>query len=101
MLLYNITISLDNEICEECILWLKTDIIPLIMQTGYFTSFQMWKLLLAEEQENTTYALQFQCENPALLNDYLKKWAPTFQAKIDEKYKDKYVIFRTLLEEVK
>jgi len=101
MLLYNITVSIDNDTHEEWIGWVKTTIAPLIMQTGYFVGYEIWKVLLAEETDNTTYAVQFRCTSPKLLNEYVQKVAPKFQAMLDEKYKNKYVIFRTLLEEVK
>ncbi|MEI6817944.1 MAG: DUF4286 family protein, partial [Bacteroidota bacterium] len=59
---------------------------------------RMLKVLDEEDNGGATYSVQYYCDS---MEDYLlykELHAPALQAKSLEKYKDKFIGFRTLLE---
>ena len=101
MILYNVTINIEEEIEEEWLLWMKDKHIPDVMATGFFTESKLYKLL-SEVPESTsiTYSIQYYAPSIKQVNDYLKKSAPDLIAEHQNKYRNKFVAFRTVLESV-
>ncbi len=99
MIIYNVTVNIDDNIRDEWLRWMKDVHIPDVMRTGCFTEHRFLKLLVKEES-GTSYSIQYSCKTMDDFNRYQKEFAPTLQQKHKEKFKDKFVAFRTLLEEV-
>ncbi|MGB0525960.1 MAG: DUF4286 family protein [Flammeovirgaceae bacterium] len=101
MIIYNVTVNVEKDIQEEWIKWMKEVHIPDMLNTGLFEGHKFLRLL-NEEPENTgvTYAVQCFCEDMKKLQLYMAQHAPALQKEHTERYKDKFVAFRTLLEEV-
>jgi hypothetical protein len=97
MIIYNVTVNIDNEVREEWLSWMKTVHIPDVMATGYFVESKICKVLVDEEQ-GTTYSIQYTAENMKNYEEYKEKHAPALQKEVLDKYGDKFVAFRTLLE---
>lgn len=97
MIIYNVTTNIDNDVHDEWLHWMKTVHIPDVMNTGYFVEHKMCKVLIEEEQ-GTTYSVQYTCANMKDLEDYRAKHGPRLQKDVTDKFKDKAVSFRTLLE---
>lgn len=97
MIIYNVTVNVDNDIRQEWLDWMKSKHIPDVMNTGYFLENRICKVLVEEEQ-GTTYSIQYTCANMEDLKDYQAKHAPALQKEVADKYGDKFVAFRTLLE---
>jgi len=97
MIIYNVTVNIDNDVREEWLQWMKEEHIPDVMNTGYFTEYRICRVLVEEEQ-GTTYSIQYTCANMKDLEDYKSKHAPRLQKEVADKYGDKLVAFRTLLE---
>ena len=98
MLIYNVTVNIDDEVHEEWLQWMKSDHIPEVMKCGLFKSNMMLKVLA--DDEGHTYSIQYRCESEYKLKDYFENHAPRLQHEHTEKYKDKFVAYRTILEEV-
>jgi hypothetical protein len=99
MIIYNVTININNEVHDEWFRWMKDVHIPEVMATGYFIDWKMCKVLV-DEEEGTTYSIQYTCSNMEDLQRYQRKDSIRLQKIHADKYKDKYVSFRTLLEVV-
>jgi hypothetical protein len=97
MIIYNVTININNEVHDEWFRWMKDVHIPEVMATGYFIDWKMCKVLV-EEETGITYSIQYTSSNMADLQAYQKEHASRLQKIHADKYKDKYVAFRTLLE---
>jgi len=100
MIIYNVTINIDQSVHEEWLKWMKEVHIPDVMLTGIFSSTRMLKILGDEDSGGHTYAIQYSCESVGQFRKYEELYAPSLRASTDAKFKDKYVAFRTLLEEV-
>ncbi len=99
MIIYNVTVNIDDSVHDEWLHWMKTKHIPDVVATGCFSSGTIFKLLV-EEESGTSYSIQYRCPNLVGVQRYIKEFAPALQKEHSEKYKDKFVAFRTLLEEV-
>lgn len=99
MIIYNVTVNIDDSVHDEWIKWMKIKHIPDVMNTGLFIEHKICKVLTTHEGETgTTYAIQYTCESMDDLEEYQNNHAPKLQEEHTKKYKDKFVAFRTLLE---
>ncbi len=99
MIIYNVTININNEVHDEWFRWMKDIHIPEVMATGYFIDWKMCKVLV-EEDSGTTYSIQYTASNMVDLQTYQREHSLRLQQAHADKFKDKYVAFRTLLEVV-
>ena len=97
MIVYNVTVKIDNEVHDEWVNWMKTVHIPDVMKTGYFLSNRFAKILV-DDLDGVNYSIQYTCANMEDLQEYQDRHAHSLQAEHTERYKDKFVAFRTLLE---
>ncbi|WP_026952600.1 DUF4286 family protein [Algoriphagus mannitolivorans] len=100
MILYNITINVTAEIEEDFISWMKTTHIPEVLNTGIFHDHKFFRLLHESEDGSTNYCIQYFTESIDKMMEYEKQHAALLRAKTQERYKDKAVAFRTLLETI-
>lgn len=101
MILYNVTVNIDEDVEQDWIEWMKTTHIPEVMGTGYFTEYRMLKMLSeGQDDTGTTYAIQYVAETLGHLETYLNTVAPKIQKKSIIRYGTKMAAFRTVLEEV-
>lgn len=101
MIIYSVTVSIDKGVHEDWLVWMKESHIPDVMKTGYFTENLITKVLTTSEDEvGITYNIQYHCPSMTDLEEYQRDHAPTLQKEHTERYKDKFVAFRSLLEKV-
>ncbi len=82
MILYNVTVNIDDDVEQDWVSWMKETHIPEVMETGFFVDYKMLKML-SEGQDDTgsTYAIQYMAETLGHLETYLEKAAPKIQKK--------------------
>jgi len=100
MLIYNVTIKVDDSIANEWLDWLREEHIPAMIATGCFNRAVILRLQETTEQDGVTYAVQYYMENEAMYNHYLSSFADDMRKKGNDKWGNKYVAFRSLLEVV-
>ncbi|HMN89138.1 MAG TPA: DUF4286 family protein [Saprospiraceae bacterium] len=98
MILYNVTVKIDQLAHEEWLQWMQEVHIPNVMATGIFLEYRMGRLLGMDEPDGVTYAIQYYCTDLAAFELYQKYFAKQLQAEVNEKFRGKFVAFRTLLE---
>lgn len=98
MILYNVTVNIDAIMEEEWLSWMQSEHIPQVMHTGCFVENKILKLLTETEDESCTYAFQYFCHSLKDLERYQQNFAPALQAEHTQKFKDRFVSFRTVLE---
>ena len=72
MILFNVTIILDDEIQNEWLNWMKTKQIPDVMNTGCFVSNRMLKVV-DSPNEGVTYCVQYISDSLENLNEFRQK----------------------------
>lgn len=100
MLIYNVTVAVDKDIEIEWLRWMQQTHIPDVMATGMFVSSRMFKIIGVEESEAVSYAIQYSAQSLGDVDLYLQHHAPRLRNESHQKFGDKQVAFRTLLEEV-
>lgn len=97
MLLYNVTIIIEDAAADEWLQWMQEIHIPEVMATGKFVSNRLLKVL-DSPNEGVTYCVQYVAENLNDYNDYQQIYAPALQADLQNKFENRLVAFRTLME---
>ena len=97
MLLYNVTLIIEEAAAEEWLQWMTEIHIPEVMATEKFVSNRLLKVL-DSPNEGVTYCAQYVLESEAEYQDYQDNFAPALQADLQAKFENRFVAFRTLME---
>jgi hypothetical protein len=97
MILYNVTSSIEPEIADEWLTFMRETHMPEVMATGFFIRSQLCRLL-DEEEGGITYAAQYYCHSLEQLEEYQRVAAPGLRTDLEIRFPGQYVSFRTVLE---
>lgn len=97
MILYNVTLILDEPIEQEWLLWMKETHIPEVMATECFIAHRMLKVL-DSPNEGVTYCVQYTANSLADYERYKSMFAPQLQASLNSMFENRFVAFRSLME---
>ena len=99
MILYNVTLAVDDSVHDQWMEWMIKEHIPEVMATNKFVDFKAFKVLL-EKEGSITYSIQYFADNLTQVQLYLAQDAHGLEAKHLAKFGDSVVAFRTVLEEL-
>lgn len=99
MIIYNVTVIIQDEIHDEWIQWMKETHIPQVMLTGIFTKNSILKVV-DSPNEGHTYCFQYHCASMSDYQTYQQKYAPALQADHTQRYQNKFVAYRSIMEVV-
>lgn len=97
MILYNVTIILDEQIHANWLKWLKNEHLKEIMSTGFFISYRVLKVL-DSPNEGLTYCVQYIADSVEKYNEYLQIHPNQLQTNVPAEFLNKFVVFSTLME---
>lgn len=97
-IIYNVTIKVEASIANDWLAWLKDEHIADVLGTGCFINTRVMKLLDIDEAEGPTYAIQYFAETRSLYDQYIEKHAGVMRQKSFEKWGDKFIAFRSVME---
>lgn len=100
MILYNITVNVDEDIHENWLEWMTTKHMPQVMNTGCFTGSEIYRLLSPEAEEGVTYSIQYYANDIEEFEKYQIEHAAFLQSEQKEKYGGKFAAFRSVFEKV-
>ena len=99
MIVYNVTCNLDASMAEEWLRWMRTEHIPEVMATGCFIEHKIMRLMTdADGNEGVNYAIQYTAESLDHYHRYRDEHGPVLQQKTRERYGDRILAYRSLLE---
>lgn len=96
MILYSVTISINPNVAEEWLNWMRCVHIPEVMATQCFTESRISKILV-DDENGISYSVMYVCPNQELMDDYNNKHAPRLQKDHAQRYEGRFAAFRTLL----
>lgn len=96
-MVYNVTVKIDLSVHDDWLAWMKSKHIPDVMNTGFFTSYKLMRILAMDETDGISYAIQYTCNSMEDYNAYQHTNASELQKEHTARYKDKFVAFRTLM----
>ncbi len=100
MIIYNVTSKLDWSIHEQWVNWMLKEHMPEVVATGCFKQSQLLRLLETEDEEGPTYAAQYFTESKEQQEYYLATFAPLLRQKGLDKWGNRFISFRSLMEVV-
>jgi hypothetical protein len=100
MIIYNVTIKLDESIHQQWLNWLQDIHIPDVIATGCFTKATILRLLEIDDSEGPTYAIQYFAESKANYNRYIEKLAPEMRQRSFDKWGNSFIAFRSVMQVV-
>jgi hypothetical protein len=98
MLIYNVTIQVENSVAAQWLQWLQQEHIPEVLLTGCFSKYQLVKILNAEETATATYAVQYYAADNTQLDHYLENYAQGLRQKGFDRWGNRFIAFRTIME---
>jgi hypothetical protein len=100
MVVYNVTVKINPDIEKEWVAWQKHEHIPEVLATGLFASHHFFRLLQPGETDGITYVVQYFASTIDDYHHYIEKYAPLLRKKAEEKWGDRFVAFRTVMQTV-
>jgi hypothetical protein len=97
MVLYNITIIMDEAIQESWLSWAKEALAPRIMATELFVSNRTLKVL-DSPNEGVTYCIQFIADNLDMYNKFQDNFAQKLTSDYPSEFENRFVSFTTVME---
>ncbi|MBB5635812.1 hypothetical protein HDE68_001700 [Pedobacter cryoconitis] len=97
MLLYNVTLIIEEASAAAWLKWMQEEHVPEVMATGLFVSSRLLKVV-DSPNEGVTYCAQYVVESIEDYEAYQLKHANEFAAELNTRFKDKFVSFTTVME---
>lgn len=98
MIIYNVTINIQEEIHDKWLLWMNDVHMPEIMATGKFISAKLVRVHVDQEMEGLIFAAQYLTKDKQTLENYYTENAPGLREQGLKMWGDKALYFRTELE---
>lgn len=98
MILYNVTINIQESVHDQWMHWMQTKHIADVLATGKFSAARLVKVLVEEEMGGTTYSIQYTTDSKETLERYYAEDAPRLREEGLQLFGDKMLAFRTELE---
>lgn len=99
-IVYNVTTKVDHRIVNEWLQWMKETHINDIIATGCFTHAVILQLIEVDETDGPTFAVQYHAESKALYNRYISEFSTVTRQSALNKWGDKIISFRSVLQVV-
>ncbi|WP_207422065.1 DUF4286 family protein [Desertivirga brevis] len=97
MVLFNITIIIDDSINDEWLRWINEEFIPEAMSSNLIASKRLLKVL-DSPNEGITYCLQFVLDTIASYQSFQQNQFASLMNKHSINFNNKFVSFNTLME---
>lgn len=97
MIIYNVTINVQEDIHDEWLKWMKEEHIPDMLDTKKFSKALMTKVMVQEPMGGITYSVQYTTESREMLQRYYEENAEDLRSR-SKAFEGKFVAFRTELE---
>ncbi len=98
MIVYNVTTKPQLSIAKDWLQWLQKEHIRDIISTQCFTHATVLHLLETDNSEGPTYAVQYFANSKALYNNYIENFAPLMRQKAFDKWGNKFIAFRSIMQ---
>lgn len=100
MIIYNVTIKVEQRIADAWLEWLLNEHIPDMIGTGCFTGHKVVRLLEVDDSEGPTFAIQYNAESKADYNRYIQMHAEEMRKRSFNKWGNSFIAFRSVMQVV-
>jgi hypothetical protein len=99
MIIYNETIIVDEGIHRQWLSWIQAEYIPMVMKTGFFSSYKILNVL-DSPNEGVTYCIQYTTDKREKYSQFHAHHWLGLQALHQQKFENQFVLFSTLMQTV-
>jgi hypothetical protein len=96
MIVYNVTVSIDSNVHDEWLEWMRSSHIPDVLKSGCFLESKLSRIH-GEEDGGVTYSIMYISPSIEKYEEYKSIYAPKLQKEHTEKFQGKFAAFRTIL----
>ena len=100
MIIYSVTVTVNETIRESWLAYMQKEHIPDVMNSGCFTKYLFTRVIGNSQEKENSFNIQYFCTAMADMHRYQVHFAPKLQKEHAEKFGEKALAFRTLLEEI-
>lgn len=97
-IIYNVTVQVDHGVATPWLQWMQEEHIPDVMATGCFQDFRILRLMEVDEREGLTYAVQYRAAFRSDYNRYIAIFAEGLRQKAYNRWGDRFIAFRSVME---
>ena len=94
MIIYNVTVNIDDSVHDEWLEWMKNNFIPSLMSSQSFTENKFYQVKVNADQ-SPTYTLQLYCDNIELWQAYQELQANDHLKEVQHAWGEKCYYFCT------
>src|SRR4051812_46480699 len=98
MIVYTITANIETSVAEEWKLWMQENFLTVIMDTGLFDKYNVFKVLNDNDGETITF--QFFCKDIVVFKKFQDEHKAKVVQLLTESFPNKVVYFNTLLQQL-
>ncbi len=98
MIIYNVTIKVDNDAADAWVAWMKGEHIADVLSTGLFADARLSRLLEQDDSEGLTYIAQYFADTMEQYQAYIDNHAIAMREKGFKAFGGKFAAFRTIME---
>ena len=99
MIIFNDTVIVEESIHEKWLNWMHEVYIPVVMETGYFKSYQVLTVI-DSPNEGVTYCVRYSAETIEDFNQFYSRHLHRLQDIHNREFENQFVIFNTLMNTV-
>lgn len=100
MYIYTVAVTIDAEVEQDWLNWMQTTHIPDVMETGYFTEYELLRQVELETTAGKAYQIRYSCLNLDDLYEYWAKCAPQLQADHTNRYQCRFTASRAVFQQL-
>jgi len=100
MIIYNVTIKIYPDIEKDWLIWMQHEHIPEVLATGYFDRAVFTRLLEPQDEEGLTFSVQYFTSSLLRYEQYIREEAPKLRQKGFDRFGDRFIAFRSLMETI-
>ena len=98
MLIFNTTFLVSDKATDAWLQWVQQEYIHFMVGSTYFSKPQVAKVLIDEEQDGTSYSVQFHVLDMEMLQLWNQGYGATFQENCAREFGTEVIFFSTVLE---
>ena len=97
-IIYNVTIKVDDDIAGAWLQWMLSEHIPDVLESNCFYDYRLVRLIEVDDTEGPTYAVQYFARSKEDYNRYITQHAGVLRQKSINKWGNKFIAFRSVME---
>ena len=98
MLIFNTTYLVSDSAIADWLKWIPEHLIPFMLKFKPFSNPQVAKILSNQEQEGTSFSVQFHIRDMETLSIWNEKYGLVFQENCAQRFGNEVIFFTTVLE---